>query len=106
MSDALLVDCSRQCGDEGHSCRLHYFAICHDLNVKILERRGTLSAFAYSREEVQRLKEKREFMEGLGVTCIDEINCRKREKVEQRESDSRRREKEFADSMAEELARS
>lgn len=107
MTTNTAVSCSRECGDSGHSCRLHYFAITHGLNVKILERGSlnALSAFAYSREEMLRLGEKRQFMERLGVTCTDQVDCRKRDQVERREADSRQREKAVADALGKELAK-
>lgn len=69
-------DCSRECGPDGTSCRLHFDQLLKVSNMRILERRGGLAAVAFGQEELTRLREKRGFMERLGVSDVREIACK------------------------------
>lgn len=100
-----IVDCAHECLATGTSCRLRHFALIHGLNLKLLERPSVnaLTAFAYAQEEMVRLREKRQFMERLGIDCTDQVDCKQRSKVDEMEVGCRQREREYAARISQEI---
>lgn len=86
-----LKDCTQECGEGGHSCRLKTDAIIYSLNIKILEARGQLCLQGFAQADLGRVQEKRWFMMKMGVECTDQIACMKRDEVEELSCSNKRR---------------
>ena len=81
------VDCSGECGRDGASCRLLHDLMIKRLNAQILERGGRLKEHAFATEELSRLGDKRALMERMHIVNTDEVGCKRRGEVIQRQAD-------------------